>query len=915
MSSSVNSFLTTILEDIAEEGNINYEQCRNYDLWLNSNESIKYEVKNSSGHVPDLEATIKIESDEYEFLYCEPGLDEEISFLKKQIPSRVHDITKITKLISRNFVQSTTKRNEIELLKISFLNVSQLNIVYNSLVKKRNIQILEHDIPYIQRVAIDKGFRAGQWYEVTLNNSNDNHSIITDLRLRTNIASICDIKTLAFDIEVATPPKLFPNHHRDEIMMLSYMFNNDGFLITNRSIVSKDIDPLSYSPMNHEYNFTIFNEKNEELLIKRFFGHIKKEKPSILVTYYGDFFDMPYIEGRFSANQNSEYKSSYCIHMDCFCWVTKYSELPLGCQGLKRVTESKLGYIPDELDPDEITILANKDPSKLARYSASDVVATYILFEKCIKSFIFSLSSIVPLNPDEILRQEKELLCETLLMVNAYNSNILIPKSYTPCKSPEDSKKRSDKNVKFFDTGVFRSDLPVNFNLDPKTFEKIIESIDDILKFAIFNKVYGEVCVQTNIVQALKKCTTSKRLPTIYRINASHINQHIILMHETRAFYLSTISELKENYHHHKNQLNYWKIELVKANQQQDFIKVFYVIRTIYHNNSLQLAYKTILDLFGHFVMHKESPTDNDGIWCMLPESFPGNFTLQLSDGNELSFSFPCLLINYVTWTNLKVVNQQRDFNNYFEIDDGFRAVIMPKFDCNNRLKNITIAFTKAGSLEENKKNDLVKFNEKNLMRFFEASILPEFLKGNSLEECYWHVNRLSENFLKIIILKGKSLSDNELIKYFSVKYNASPTINDSSSRAVINRMSEFLGDEILKESKITCHFVISSKPRNALLSQRAIPVDIFFAEEEVKKAHLRKWLGDPEMESFDVREIIHWGYYMEKLKLLIEKLVIAPACHQMNRTDDKENVFSFENQKKRVKSFSTLPQVKRTKK
>ncbi|CAJ0769128.1 24172_t:CDS:1, partial [Entrophospora sp. SA101] len=49
-------------EDKAEEGNINYEQCRNYDLWLNSNEYIKYEVKNSSGCVPDLEATIKMES-------------------------------------------------------------------------------------------------------------------------------------------------------------------------------------------------------------------------------------------------------------------------------------------------------------------------------------------------------------------------------------------------------------------------------------------------------------------------------------------------------------------------------------------------------------------------------------------------------------------------------------------------------------------------------------------------------------------------------------------------------------------------------------------------------------------------------------------------------------------------------------
>src|SRR5437762_1190389 len=72
---------------------------------------------------------------------------------------------------------------------------------------------------------------------------------------------------------------------------------------------------------------------------------------------------------------------------------------------------------------------AKKDPSKLAQYSASDVVATYNLFEKYIKTFIFSVSNIIPLNPDEILRQEKDILCETLLMVSkvvTFSVNMII---------------------------------------------------------------------------------------------------------------------------------------------------------------------------------------------------------------------------------------------------------------------------------------------------------------------------------------------------------------------------------------------------------------------------------------------------------------------------------------------------------
>ncbi|KAF2353796.1 hypothetical protein FHG87_015449, partial [Trinorchestia longiramus] len=39
-------------------------------------------------------------------------------------------------------------------------------------------------------------------------------------------------------------------------------------------------------------------------------------------------------------------------HMDAFAWVKRDSYLPVGCRGLKRVAQVKLGYFPDELDPE-----------------------------------------------------------------------------------------------------------------------------------------------------------------------------------------------------------------------------------------------------------------------------------------------------------------------------------------------------------------------------------------------------------------------------------------------------------------------------------------------------------------------------------------------------------------------------------
>ena len=82
--------------------------------------------------------------------------------------------------------------------------------------------------------------------------------------------------------------------------------------------------------------------------MRRFFEHIRDLKPSIVVTYNGDFFDFPFIDARakfhnldmkkeigFYKDLSGEYKSYNAMHMDCFCWVKRDSYLPQGSQGLK----------------------------------------------------------------------------------------------------------------------------------------------------------------------------------------------------------------------------------------------------------------------------------------------------------------------------------------------------------------------------------------------------------------------------------------------------------------------------------------------------------------------------------------------------------------------------------------------------
>lgn len=236
----------------------------------------------------------------------------------------------------------------------------------------------------------------------------------------------------------------------------------------------------------------IFNEPNEHALLDRFFSHFRDVRPRVVATYNGDSFDFPYVEARaaknglsmltemgFCKDTNDEYKSRGCVHMDCFRWVKRDSYLPQGSQGLKAVTVAKLGYDPVELDPELMTPYASEFPQLLAQYSVSDAVATYYLYMKYVHPFIFSLCNIIPLNPDEVLRKGTGTLCETLLMVQAYKANILMPNRHVDPVGNEyrghllESETYVGGHVEALEAGVFRADIPTDFKVNPATAQQV----------------------------------------------------------------------------------------------------------------------------------------------------------------------------------------------------------------------------------------------------------------------------------------------------------------------------------------------------------------------------------------------------------------------------------------------------------
>ena len=84
------------------------------------------------------------------------------------------------------------------------------------------------------------------------------------LEPRQDIVHRADPVILAFDIETTKLPLRFPDAEFDNITMISYMIDGQGFLITNREIVAMDIDDFEFTPKpEYQGSFTIFNEVNE----------------------------------------------------------------------------------------------------------------------------------------------------------------------------------------------------------------------------------------------------------------------------------------------------------------------------------------------------------------------------------------------------------------------------------------------------------------------------------------------------------------------------------------------------------------------------------------------------------------------------------------------------------------------------
>ncbi|TFY56137.1 hypothetical protein EVG20_g9045 [Dentipellis fragilis] len=929
------------------------------------------------------------------------------------------------------------------------------------------IDIREFDVPYYLRVAMDNEIRVGMWYALTFNAGHPAFAVIEDRVKRP------DPVVMAYDIETTKAPLKFPDQAVDQVMMISYMIDGQGYLITNREIVGEDIEDFEYTPKEgYEGPFIVFNEPDEAATIARWFEHIQDVKPTVMASFNGDFFDFPflcarakthgmdmYLETGFAIDQEEEFKSRTCAHMDCFRWVKRDSYLPQGSQGLKAVTVAKLGYNPIELDPELMTPYAMEQPQILAQYSVSDAVATYYLYMKYVHPFIFSLCNIIPLRPDEVLRKGTGTLCETLLMVEAFRGHVIMPNRH------EDehgnmfeghllaSETYVGGHVEALEAGVFRSDIPTHFKIVPSAAQKLIDELDAALTFCItdeykssmedvvnYEEVKAEIqakleemrdnplrmdkpliyhldvaamypnimlsnrlqpdsivdesqCAVCDFNRPGKTCDRRltwawrgeffparrdeynmirhalnqetfppkkpglppRRFPELTATEQTALlhkrlgdysrkvykkikdtkveNREAIICQRENPFYVDTVRRFRDRRYEYKGLHKTWKKNLdslVGADRSLAEIEEARKLIVVY--DSLQLAHKCILNSFYGYVMRKGArwhsmemagvtcltgatiiqmarqlveqvgrplELDTDGIWCMLPGVFPENFKFKLADGKAIPFSYPCTMLNHLVhdqFTNHQYHDLDAESGAYkvhsensifFELDGPYRAMILPSSKEEDKLlKKRYAVFNDDGSLAELKGFEVKRRGELQLIKIFQSQIFEKFLLGSTTEECYAAVAQIADRWLDVLFSKAADLSDDELVELIAENRSMSKTLAEyggqkSTSISTAKRLAEFLGDQMVKDKGLACKFIISERPLGMPVTDRAIPVAIFSAEESVKRLYLRKWLKDNGLTNFELRSILDWDYYIERLGSVIQKLITIPAAMQ----------------------------------
>jgi len=319
-------------------------------------------------------------------------IQKEIEKIKISLPSRITKVEK-TELHEKKFLGK-----EVKAIKIFITNYKDSHSVADKIGFEEIEARREYDVSLITKYIIEKKIKPLSWNKISgeiLNNSQEfgNLDASLDVELCIKAEKIEKLdkefnfkqKILAFDIEVSEF-----EIGKGEILMISLVSENLKKVLTWKSQKTKEKE-----------DYVEFF-KDEADVIEAFVSYIKEQKSDLLVGYFSDGFDLPYLRARAEKNNvkltlgldNKQPifargripSAQICgiIHVDLFKFIESvYSQyLQSETLGLNDVASELLGEGKHDFEKKDGKKLKEEEWGSFFAYNLQDSILTYKLAEK-----------------------------------------------------------------------------------------------------------------------------------------------------------------------------------------------------------------------------------------------------------------------------------------------------------------------------------------------------------------------------------------------------------------------------------------------------------------------------------------------------------------------------------------------------
>lgn len=410
---------------------------------------------------------------------------------------------------------------QVKALKVHGTNYKDLHAIADKLDYKEIEARREYDISFTTKFIIDSGIVPMRWCKIEgelLNNSHEFGGI--DSALDVDIVLKVERIEETRDSEATFTPKA-----------LAYDIECDEFEIGKGEIVmislaGKNLKKvLTWKKCTKSPDF-VECYKNEEEMLEGFLKLVKKEAPDLLVGYYSDGFDLPYLRARANSlgiklNLGLDGSQPYFTrgrvpsgdiegisHIDLFKFIeTDYSQyLQSETLSLNEVASELLGEKKVDFEFKHSSKIKENEWKTYFEYNLQDSVLTYKLFEKVWPDFIeFSRIMSEPLY--NVTRDSMSSHVENYILHNLHKYNEIAEKR--PVHDEIEKRMKREKyegafvfqptpglyeNLAGFDFTSYWPSIIVTFNLSRSTFlqEGARDSLEvDIGKPAYFTKKPG----------------------------------------------------------------------------------------------------------------------------------------------------------------------------------------------------------------------------------------------------------------------------------------------------------------------------------------------------------------------------------------------------------------------------------------